>query len=110
MTKVAMQVAKSHTTNEGLAMALAAMGYRRTSNRHCLVSRVDRPDWREHMAQKHAPWDPEGQGVAWVKCLGKGAADHYRRCYSNDTMTVGPEVSRRIPGSIWDETGYVEVT
>lgn len=29
---------------------LIASGYARTSNRHGMVSRIDRPDWREHMA------------------------------------------------------------
>lgn len=69
-------------------------GYVITSRRSRHATRIDRRDWREYMAQKHAPWDPEGDGMDWVKCLdngGSGAADHYRRCYSEDTIIVPVE-------------------
>lgn len=96
------------------ALRLAAMGYRRTSNRHRMVSRVDRPDWREYMAQQHAPWDAERgtqDGPRWVRCLGEGAADHYRRTHSEDNLEgLPPDVFRRIPGSNGDDTGFVKVT
>ena len=73
-----------------LAQARAA-GSCITSRRHRLANRLDRRDWREYMAKRHAPWDPEGDGKAWVECLGDYAADHYRRCYSKDKITVPEE-------------------
>jgi hypothetical protein len=69
-------------------------GYVITSRAGRHATRIDRRDWREHMAKEHAPWDPEGQGMDWVKCLdqgGHGAADHYRRCYSRDSIIVPQE-------------------
>ena len=74
-------------------------GYARTSNASGMVSRIDRKDWREHMAQQHSPHDWQGAGMAWVKLLGKkGAADHYRRCYSNDNLIIG-SAARKLPPS-----------
>lgn len=73
--------------------ALERAGYARTSNRFGMVSRIDRKDWREHMASQH------GGGMDWVKALGKkGAADHYRRCYSQDNLTIG-SAAQRLPPS-----------
>jgi hypothetical protein len=64
-------------------------GYAITSRAYKHASRIDREDWRQYMAKKHAPWDPEGEGRAWVECLGdRSAADHYRRCYSKDQIVV----------------------
>jgi hypothetical protein len=40
------------------------------------------------MAKEHAPWNIE-EGKDWVKRLGPAAAaDHYRRIYSKDKITV----------------------
>jgi len=97
---------KVHKQHEAV-LKLINQGYRRTSNRHCLVSRVDRPDWRDVMAQDHAPWDWTGQGRSWVNNLGAGASDFYRRCLSKDTIKVDPEVSRLMPTSGWDTCGYI---
>lgn len=92
----------------GEALSLASQGYRRVSTKHQLVSRVDRPDWREYMAMRHCPHDPEGLGNRWVMCLGKGAADHYRRVYSKDTLNVlNLFTFRLIPASANDDVGYV---
>lgn len=56
---------------------------------YCIVSRagrqaarLDRPDWKAHMAAQHA------NGEQWVKNLGKAAADQYRRVYSKDWIHV----------------------
>ena len=70
-----------------------AAGYCITSRRAKYAKRIDRKDWREYMAKEHAPWDPTGQeGMSWVKSMGDSlAADHYRRCYSNDQITVTEE-------------------
>ena len=90
------------------AAALVKQGYRRISNKFCLASRIDRLDWREVMAQDHAPWDWQGEGLTWVNCLGTGgAADFYRRCLSKDNVKMDEEVSRMVPTSNHDNCGYI---
>lgn len=76
-------------------------GYRVVSRKYGMISRIDRDDWQEYMAEKHAPWDPQGQGMRWIKALGPHhAADHYRRCYSKDTLEIGSKALRlKIPNS-----------
>lgn len=92
--------------NKNQAACFTAMGYRRTSNRFGHLSRIDRPDWKEHMAQRHSPWSKE-EGRAWVRALGDGASDHYRRVFSKDTREVSREVARLVPTSNWDLAGFV---
>lgn len=87
---------------------LIARGYRRVSRRFGHVARVDRPDWREELARRHSPWDPEGEGMRWVNALGDGAADFYRRGYSKDVVVLSQTVALRVLPSAWDTTGYVE--
>lgn len=91
------------------AKELAKQGYRRTSNRHGMLARVDRPDWKAYMALRHSPWDPEGEGRRWVEALGNGAADHYRRVYSGDVITVPRKIAGKVPSSCWDAVGFVEL-
>lgn len=67
---------------------LLDQGYCRVSRRHMILSRIDREDWREHMARDHAPWDWKGDGMSWA--TRSGMADHYRRCYSKDWIYVDP--------------------
>jgi hypothetical protein len=90
------------------AARLTSAGYRRVSNKHRIVSRIDREDWLEHLARKmrQAPADfilKDGTGrvsPAWC--------DHYRRIYSKDTITVSSEaVFRLIPGSGFDPVGFI---
>jgi hypothetical protein len=88
-------------THEETAEALTKQGYRRISNNHLLVSRVDCLDWKQRMANSHP------RGMAWVEVLGNSAADHYRRCFSKDIRNVSRDVLRRIPGSGFDTTGYI---
>ncbi len=91
---------------------LISQGYRRVSNRFCLISRIDRQDWKEYMASTHAPWDPEGDGMAWVNCLGNqpgSAEDWYRRCLSKDVITVSKGISSQIPSSGHDSIEYVKL-
>lgn len=88
-----------------------ARGYRRVSNRYGHVSRIDRPDWIEHMAVhlRRAPADfyrrhPEGVGnepcPTWC--------DYYRRRLSQDVLVFDPpELARRVPSSGNLECGYV---
>ena len=89
------------------AIELVRQGYRRTSNKHRLASRIDRPDWRDVMAKHHSPRDWEEVGLTWVNCMTPGdAADYYRRCLSKDTVKMDEEVSRMMPVSNWDNCGY----
>jgi len=91
--------------------ALIKKGYRRVSNKFGHVARIDRPDWREHMAERNAPWDPKGQGMEWVRLLEKtpgSAEDHYRRCYSKDVLVLSPGQAKRVPPSAHDPAGYIE--
>lgn len=87
------------------AEKLTAQGYRRID--HGMVSRIDRADWRDHMAQEHSPWDPEGEGAEWVRVLGKSAANQYRRVFSRDKIVVPATVAELVPTSDWDTTGFV---
>lgn len=88
---------------------LVAAGYALTSNRHGMISRIDREDWREYMAKKHCAWDAEGEGMAWVDSLGsRGAADHYRRVYSRDTLEVGA-YAKHFPKSAFGPTRFINV-
>lgn len=91
---------------------LLASGYRCVSNRHRIVSRLDRLDWREHMAREHTRGfrgDPQKnleEGMRWVRLLGSGAADYYRRVMSRDQLErIDQEVYMRIkrasPGFGW---------
>lgn len=88
------------------AETLLSRGYRRVSNAHQMVSRIDRPDWVEVMASqmRRAPAD------FYVKETGEVSAswaDHYRRVYSKDVLYVAPEVAKEVPGSGGDGVGYV---
>ena len=86
--------------------ALIRKGYCRISNRHGIVSRIDRSDWKEYMAKKHSPWSIEA-GMEWVSFLGTNAEDHYRRCYSKDTIELGSGNRAAIfPASSSTKTGY----
>lgn len=92
------------------AKELIAQGYRRISNAFCHLSRVDREDWKEYMAKKHSPWSTE-EGLRWVELLveSESATDMYRRGYSKDVIIVPQEIYKQIPGSNWDDTGYVKI-
>ena len=78
---------------------MIAAGYCITSRKWRMASRIDRPDWKEYMAEKHAPWNPKGDGMKWVNLLGNGAGDHYRRCYSKDNITVSESERTKLPKS-----------
>lgn len=76
------------------AEKLTAQGYRRVSNAHAMLSRVDRPDWQQVLEENGLRSDDE---------------DMYRRTYSKDTITVHFMVSKHVPGSTsaHDKTGYI---
>jgi hypothetical protein len=85
----------------------AAQGYRRVSNKHMRVTRIDRPDWvrilaehtRRSEAQFYRPGSLHPEG-AW--------ADFYRRVLSKDWFEFSDRNEfSKVPGSDFDDTGYV---
>lgn len=97
----------SDTTDLNVIIAnLIKSGYAVTSNRHCIVSRIDRSDWRDVMAKDHAPWDPAGAGTDWVDRLGDRAPDFYRRVYSKDNLTILDKWLKYMPKSSDVTTGF----
>lgn len=83
-------------------------GYCVTSRRFGIVSKIDRSDWKEYMAEKHSPWSVE-EGLRWVECLGNDAEDHYRRCYSQDQIEFGSYSRvKGLPKSHTTITGFRE--
>lgn len=89
------------------ANRLMALGYRRTSTRHRIISRIDRVAWKVYMAKKHSPWSLKA-GLRWVVMLGiDSGPDHYRRCHSEDRIeNVHPDLFKLIKSSNWDECGF----
>ena len=87
---------------------LTAMGYRRTSNKYGMVSRVDRSDWVHVLAKelRRAPADFYVPGEAEPAA---NWCDYYRRVYSRDKLELDPIVARQIPTSTWDACGYIEL-
>lgn len=84
---------------------LIAAGYRRTSNKYGLISRIDRPDWRDVIiATTH-------QTVETMRKATPGMwEDHYRRCHSKDQIELGAWRGKKIPTSNWDPVGFVEIS
>lgn len=90
------------------ASELVARGYRKTSNAHHMVTRIDRPDWVAFLANVMGRseaqfYDPRTQQPAGTW------ADHYRRVYSEDKHTVTAVTLADIPSSSFDPIGYVDV-
>lgn len=97
------------TTSEpyDLANYLISVGYRAISNKHKMVSRVDRPDFVQILAQRllRAPADFYVPGQDRVTA---NWVDHYRRGISSDKRSVPDEVFKLMKGSTWDHVGYVQ--
>lgn len=75
------------------------LGYRRTSRKYGIISRVDRPDWKEFLARKGMLIGPEREG---------NGADHYRACYSKDKITLEPpSLALDVPTSGHDPVGFI---
>jgi len=87
------------------SVTLKSKGYRYISRKHKIAARIDRPDWKEHMAKMAMPWD-EDAGLIWVELFGRMAPDYYRRVYSKDRV-VTQTLFRGIPNSTGDTTGYI---
>lgn len=62
---------------------LKRKGYCVTSRKHRCVSRIDRKDWKEILAEKNLPAD----------------ADLYRRCYSKDNLVVSNAMLAKLKNS-----------
>ncbi len=78
-----------------------ALGYRRTSRKYGIISRVDRPDWKEFLARKGMLIGPGREG---------NGADHYRACYSKDKIELGTEfawLALEVPTSGHDPVGFI---
>ena len=89
-----------------LAKVLTSLGYRRLHKDLGIVSRIDRPDWKTHMANYHP------DGMTWVNAIScrKGQAEHlYRHLYSKERFEIWANEGKKIPASEKDETGYVEI-
>lgn len=76
---------------------LHEQGYRRVSNKHKLVARIDRKDWLDVLAKEmHCSradfYNLNGSGISdsW--------RDHYVRVYSKDQITVSPEIYKLMKG------------
>lgn len=76
---------------------LHKQGYRRISNKYKLVARIDRDDWLDvlakHMNCSRADfYNVNGSGISdsW--------RDHYVRMYSEDQITVKPEIYKLMKG------------
>lgn len=87
---------------------LVSQGYRRTSRRHRIVSRIDRPDWVQVLAKelRRAPADFYVPGE---KEPAANWADYYRRCLSKDTQTleISWQAFMTMPGSGYDNVGFI---
>lgn len=96
---------------------LIAAGYRRTSNKYGLVSRIDREDWVDVLIIHLLPWcddparirDCDMERMECIKSqIGSGMwEDHYRRCCSKDKIELRQAAGKKIPTSQWDATGYI---
>lgn len=85
--------------------ALIAHGYRRTSRRHGLISRIDRADWldvlAEHLNVSRQELDKRVRGFPGMW------EDFYRRVLSKDTITLQIAAALEIPTSERDPAGFI---
>lgn len=105
---------------------LIAKGYRRVSNKHATVSRIDRSDWidflydqvfihratemKDALKDFYDGKDISGFREGTIRLEAGSAADHYRRCFSKDTLNLDYADAQKIPNSNHDTTGYVKIT
>ena len=86
---------------------LIAMGYRRTSSKYGMVSRIDRPDWLQVLAAHLRR--STGTLLMTDGNPDPSWCDFYRRVLSRDTLTLGQERGRRFPTSHGSSCGYVSL-
>lgn len=103
----------SHSDNSDLRQyaALEAKGYRRTSNRHGLISRIDRPDWLDALNRHLMRSAQQGNLILEnSEEYNSGSwQDFYRRVLSKDTLEIGKSQAQNIGTSSWDNIGYIEI-
>ena len=87
------------------AKQLIAAGYCKTSNKYRMVSRIDRPDFVQALAE-HLRRAPADFYVPGEDTVDGGWCDYYRRVLSKDTLTVEPEIFKHIPSSGHNSTGF----
>ncbi len=106
---------------------LISQGYRKISNKHRIISRIDKKNWVSIIYEDYFGHNNigiykavetfyEGKPIKefgfmreTVEYEAKLIADHYRRCYSKDTIEdVSIEIFTKIPSSNWDITGYCD--
>lgn len=75
-----------------IAKDLTSRGYRIVSRSGRIVSRVDRPDWKEYLKENRMPVD----------------ADWYRRCVSEDSKVISHSLMKYMMSSCNDNTGFVK--
>lgn len=80
-----------------VAYQLMKLGYRKTSNAYCMVSRIDRDDWVRVLAEQRRCseahfYNVDGSGIC------DRHRDHYVRVFSKDTLTVHPMVLHKMKG------------
>lgn len=98
-----LQITDEHRAE---AQRLIGMGYRRTSNKYLMVSRIDRPDWVTVLAQhlKRSPAELYEIGAPSPAARWCG---FYRSVLSKDSLEgIAPEVHALIPHSAFDDVGY----
>lgn len=79
------------------ANELTRLGYRRTSNAYCMVSRIDREDWlnvlaKERNCSRADFYNVDGTGIA------DSHRDYYIRVHSKDNHTIHPAVFVHMKG------------
>lgn len=80
---------------------LISQGYRRISNKHGIISRIDREDWVEYLLKK------TNNDEKWIKAVGETLEDFYRRVYSKDKITIGNQ-AKKIPSSDFCTIGFLK--
>lgn len=85
---------------------LTARGYRRTSRSYGMVSRIDRSDWIDVLAERLLRTCDEMRKMIHEQ-PGQWE-DFYRRVISKDTVTLDPpRRALKVPPSRSDPAGYV---
>lgn len=75
-----------------------AQGYRITSRKYGMISRIDNPNWIEFFKKEQPNWFDKAGNFKGITKL--QAADHYRRVYSKDTLELGRKaLTLKIPNS-----------
>lgn len=87
-------------------VVLTERGYRRTSRKHGMVSRIDREDWIDILAEHLIL--PRAELMKRIRGFPGMWQDYYRRVLSKDKVTLNPpQLALHIPTSDRDPIGWV---